>query len=55
MEEKYVYVIYNPLYEKVICVHDEPGKTCNLCESYESDSGIYPLEEYKYLIQTKLK
>ena len=22
--EKYVYVIYDPLYERVVCVHDEP-------------------------------
>lgn len=32
MEGKYVYVIYDPLYERTVCVHDEPEKECEICE-----------------------
>jgi hypothetical protein len=56
MEEKYVYVIYDPLYEKVVCVHDEPEKECEICVPIQKErKGAYYLEEHKHLIQTKLK
>jgi len=54
MEEKYVYVIYDPLYERIVCVHDEPEKTCELCDSIEKDD-TYHLQEQKFIIQTKYK
>ena len=51
---KYVYVIYDPLYEKVLCVHEKSNMECNLCrqiskERYESHS-VYHIEEHKKLI-----
>jgi len=56
MEEKYVYVIYDPLYERVVCVHDESEKECEICELIQKErKGAYYLEEHKHLIQTKLK
>ena len=56
MEEKYVYVIYDPLYERVVCVHDEPEKECEICEPIQKErNGAYYLGEHKHLIQTKLK
>jgi hypothetical protein len=57
MEEKYVYVIYDPLYERVVCVHDEPEKECEICKLIEKERNnhLYPLQEHKHLIQTKLK
>jgi len=54
MEEQYVYVIYDPLFERIICVHAEPNKKCSNCESIEAEPS-YPLEEFKELIQTQLK
>jgi hypothetical protein len=56
--EKYVYVIYDPLHEKVVCVHDEPEKSCLLCELINEERDKlrkYYLEEHKHLIQTKLR
>ena len=29
--DQYVYVIYDPLEEKVICVHDEKDMDCEIC------------------------
>ncbi len=56
MEDKCVYVIYDPLYERVVCVHDEPEKECEICEPIQKErNGAYYLEELKHLIQTKLK
>lgn len=54
--KKYVYVIYDPLIERVICVHDKPEKSCTLCESIRKErKDKYHLEEHKKLIQTDLK
>ncbi len=56
MEGKYVYVIYDPLYERTVCVHDEPEKECEICEPIRKERDAeYYLEEHKHLIQTKLK
>lgn len=57
MEEQYVYVIYDPLFERIICVHAEPDKECDICEPIKATRGreSYPLEEDKQLIQTQLK
>lgn len=54
MEKKYVYVVYDPLYEKVLCVHDEPNMECNNCKRIrKTRKGAYYLEEHKKLIKTK--
>jgi len=56
MEDKYVYVIYDPLYETVVCVHDESKKECDICEPIKKKrNGGYYLEEHENLIQKKLK
>ena len=56
MKKKYVYVIYDPLYEKVLCVHDESNMECNNCKKTRKErDGAYSLEEHKKLIKTKQK
>lgn len=53
-EEQYVYVIYDPLQEKVICVHSEEDMECEDCKSInEERKNAYFLEEYKMLIKNK--
>lgn len=49
MEGKYVYVIYDPLYERTVCVHDEPEKECEICEPIrkERDAEYYYICCYK--------
>lgn len=47
---KFVYVIYDPFREHVICVHDEPDMECDLCkvvneENLNTKNGHYYLEE----------
>ena len=27
----WVYVTYDPLYEKILCVHDKPNQFCDVC------------------------
>jgi hypothetical protein len=55
-KKKYVYVIFDPLLETVICVHDKPDKECRLCEQIGNEKrDAYYLEEIKCLIQTEFK
>lgn len=43
-----VYVIYDPLYETPICVHDEPDKTCSVCNKRKYKQRLaYQLVEKK--------
>jgi hypothetical protein len=52
---KFVYVIFDPLYEKVLCVHDKPNKTCDVCKKREyTQRDRYQLVENKLSIKTKL-
>ena len=52
----YVYVTYDPLLEKVLCVHSKPNQTCKICRKREYAKRIaYQLCECKKMIQTKLK
>jgi hypothetical protein len=53
--KKYVYVIYDPLHEKVICVHNKNNMECNKCKTLRIKrfKQCYPLEEHKRLIQIK--
>jgi hypothetical protein len=55
MEEyKLIYVIYDPLYEKVICVHNEPDIECNLCKFIKKERiDSYQLEESEHLLRIK--
>lgn len=45
---KYVHVIYDPLLEQVLCVHDKPNKRCRKCnkKKYE-ERKAYQLESVK--------
>lgn len=48
---KYVYVIFDPLNEKVICVHDAPNYQCQTCAKiYEEQRDAYHLEEIKKIL-----
>ena len=54
---KKVYVTYDPLLEKIICVHDEPEKMCKDCINANKDKdgyvrGTYQLEENEFVIKT---
>ena len=59
MEEKYVYVIYDTLYERVVCVHDEPDMECDVCKTISEDKtanrGVYTLEECERVLVCKKK
>ncbi len=39
-----VYVMYDGLMEKVICVHEDPGMTCPKCSALGDNHG-YGIEE----------
>lgn len=56
--KKYVYVTYDPLLEKVVCVHDKPDKWCSVCRKLEKqrrkEGSLYFLEERKRIIRTEL-
>lgn len=48
----FVYVIYDPLLEKVLCVHSKPNKTCDVCGKKEYNKRrAYQLEEHKRKIK----
>jgi len=50
-EEKYVYVTYDPLYEKVICVHSEEEMECEDCKPINDERrGAYSLEIVKCVV-----
>jgi len=45
---KYVYVIFDPLIERVICVHDNPNYQCATCvKKYEEQRNAYHIKEIK--------
>jgi hypothetical protein len=55
-KKKYIYVIFDPLLERVVCVHDKSQKECELCKPIRSEKrDSYHLEEIKCLIQTEFK
>jgi hypothetical protein len=52
---KYVYVTYDPLFERVICVHEKGNKECSVCKKRKyKERDSHHLEEYKLKIRTKL-
>lgn len=42
-----VFVIYDPLYERVVCVHEEYDMECDACKNYGDNNG-YGLSETEY-------
>ncbi len=52
--KKYVFVIYDPLAEKVLCVHEKSNMQCRICgkKKYETNHGYY-LQSHKRSIKTK--
>ena len=52
---KYVYVIYDPLIERVLCVHAQSNIECPSCaeenDKYLGRRNSYPLEEIKKKIK----
>ena len=46
---KTVYVIYDPLYEKVLCVHNEEDMECEVCKSIREHRND-PNNGYNYTI-----
>ena len=56
MARTFVYVIYDPLLEKVLCVHAKSGQTCPTCDKRKYHKrGAYQLYENKRMIATKIK
>lgn len=50
---KYVYVIYDPLLEKVLCVHEKYGMECKKCnKSKYEERDSYHLEQHKRKVKT---
>jgi len=54
-KNKRVYVQWDPLYEKVLCVHEKPNKRCKVCKKAEKDGngyqrGTYQIEEKSFSI-----
>lgn len=42
-----VYVMFDPLYERVVCVHEHPNMTCSKCIDIEDNSG-YGISEQEF-------
>ncbi len=54
MNEQTVYVIWDPLYERPICVHADPGMECDVCKPLGNERRVaYHLEEQEFVIKTK--
>lgn len=55
---KKVYVIFDPLREQIICVHDNPGMECKDCKKAQENkdgyqrNDYYPLQEIKMTLKT---
>jgi hypothetical protein len=48
MAMKYVYIIFDPLLETIVCVHDKPNETCDACKKREyKKRNTYQLVEVK--------
>jgi hypothetical protein len=54
-----VYVKWDPLYEKVLCVHEKPNKSCRSCRNAnkvkDGYRNTYQTEEKGFTIQTENK
>jgi hypothetical protein len=53
-DPKQVWVTYDPLYERVVCVHDAPDCLCETCkpiwDGREEEGSLYQLEERRFII-----
>ena len=51
-KRKYVYVNWDPLYERVVCVHNKEQSTCKKCEKILNENrNAYHLVVDKFLIK----
>ena len=50
---KYVYVMFDPLYERVVCVNEEANMTCDECKHIGDNSG-YGIIEIKFKIEPSI-
>jgi len=54
-KRKYVFVTWDPLYERVVCVHNKQEDTCKKCESIRKkrwkEKNTYFLETSKFLVK----
>lgn len=52
---KYVWVTYDPLYERVVCVHEKPNTDCEKCKTIRNkrrkEKCTYFLETSKFKIK----
>lgn len=49
--KKYVYIIYDPLNERIICVHNKTNVECRKCKKIRKENrDAYHLQEYKRII-----
>jgi len=54
----YVYVTYDPLFKRIICVHGEPSMECRDCKKADEKirradpTNRYTLEEYRFEVKT---
>lgn len=55
-KDRKVYVQWDPLYEKVLCVHEIPNKICKLCEKANNEKrDAHQIEEEEFTIIPKYK
>jgi len=53
-----IYVIYDPLFERPLCVHNKPNMVCKVCKKKEyAKRSTYQLMEKRFTVKTgeKLK
>ena len=54
-KRKYVFVTWDPLYERVVCVHNKLDDECKKCESIRKkrwkENNCYFLETSKFMIK----
>jgi hypothetical protein len=54
-EPNVVWVTFDPLIERVICVHDTPDTVCDVCKPIHEkriDEKTYHLEEQRFEVKT---
>ncbi len=48
-----VYVMFDPLYERVVCVHEEANMTCDKCEHIGWNDG-YGISEKEFEVEPSI-
>ena len=51
---KYVYVMYDPLQERVVCVHEEANMACNECKYIGGDNSGYGIYENVFKVEPSI-